>query len=435
MTPKTLNRYFDVTPRIVAANASATVVLRPRGEHCRLDADRDYEVGIFPMEEIGAQAVTCRLRPVDGGLRVCHAFAGEQEYALNVVRCEADRKVPVGEFRVYALAPDLFARRPFKGDLHLHSCRSDGGESPAYVAGACRRVGLDFMAVTDHWKYEPSLEAIAAFAGLDFDLRIFPGEEVHQEPYNSVHIVNFGGRCGISDQIRAKQPYLTEVEAIAASLTDCPLPAPRRFLYAQCLWTYRRIRAASGLAVFAHPYWVEGPRYNVPEDLIAQHFADQPYDAFELLGGFHRYEVESNTLQVARYHEERARGRLLPIVGSSDSHGCERGELFGWYFTIVFAPTLELSELIAAVRQGYSVAVEALPGETCRAHGPFRLVKYAHFLLREVFPQHDELCVEEGRLMLDHVAGDPAAAPTLRALKGRTQAFLDATWRQLPPQA
>jgi len=35
----------------------------------------------------------------------------------------------------------------------------------------------------------------------------------------------------------------------------------------------------------------------------------QPFDAFELIGGFHPYELDSNTLQVARYHEERAQGR------------------------------------------------------------------------------------------------------------------------------
>ncbi|MBN2308101.1 MAG: hypothetical protein JXR94_03975, partial [Candidatus Hydrogenedentes bacterium] len=111
----------------------------------------------------------------------------------------------------------------------------------------------------------------------------------------------------------------------------------------------------------------------------------------------------------------------------SDGHGCE-GDLFGWYSTIVFAPGLELEDLIESIKGLYSVAVEALPGESVRAYGPFRLVKYALFLLREVFPEHDALCVEEGRLMLAHAAGDPDAADALAALQGRTGVFLNTCW-------
>jgi hypothetical protein len=154
----------------------------------------------------------------------------------------------------------------------------------------------------------------------------------------------------------------------------------------------------------------------------------QPWDALEVIGGYFRHEVESNILQVARYHEERARGRRVPIVGVSDAHGCERGELFGWYCTIVFARSSALADLIESIGELWSVAVEALPGETARAHGPFRLVKYAQFLMREVFPQHDALCFEEGRLLLAHLAGDRSAADALAACKGQTAALYDRLW-------
>jgi len=89
----------------------------------------------------------------------------------------------------------------------------------------------------------------------------------------------------------------------------------------------------------------------------------------------------------------------------------------------------------------YSVAVEALPNETPRAFGPFRLVKYALFLMREVFPQHDELCREEGRLMRRHLAGDAHAAGALAALKERTARLMERFWgvgealrRSAPPR-
>jgi len=193
-------------------------------------------------------------------------------------------------------------------------------------------------------------------------------------------------------------------------------------------WTFDKIREAGGLGVFCHPYWTFGAHYSLAEAYIEHIFATRPFDAYEVIGGFNQTEPEANHLQVARYHEERARGRVFPIVGASDSHGCERGDLFGWYYTIVFAPTAELADLIDGIKAGYSVAVEALPHEQARPHGPFRLVKYALFLLREVLPVHDELCAEEGFWMHRHIAGDPTAAAGLAGCAGRCGRLYDALW-------
>ena len=79
------------------------------------------------------------------------------------------------------------------------------------------------------------------------------------------------------------------------------------------------------MGIFCHPYWYSRQRYDVPITLTDLLFEHQPYDALEVLGGFHLYESESNVLQVARYHELRAQGKRIPIVGASDSHGCENG--------------------------------------------------------------------------------------------------------------
>jgi hypothetical protein len=308
----------------------------------------------------------------------------------------------------------------------MHSNRSDGQELPAHVAAACRRIGLDLMALTDHRKYEPSLEAMRAFQSVDLDLCIYPGEEVHP-PDNRVHIVNFGGSFSINELFTRKQAYLDQVCAIEQRLTNLPAGA-LRYQYASCIWCYEKIREGGGIAIFCHPYWMEGARYNVPEALIARHLEDLPFDAFELIGGYQLGEIESNVLQVARYQEERARGRQIPIVGSSDSHGCECGTLFGWYYSIVFAPSAELADIKNAIRSLRSVAIEALPGHPPRIHGPFRLVKYAHFLEREVLPLHDALCAKEGELMQAHFAGSPNAAAQLHALQGQTRRLYQKLW-------
>ena len=78
----------------------------------------------------------------------------------------------------------------------------------------------------------------------------------------------------------------------------------------------------------------------------------------------------------------------------------------------------------APVIVSYLDTVEQLRGTTPRVHGPFRLVKYAHFLLREVFPGHDALCRDEGDAMAAHVAGDADAAGRLASCRGRVEAFM-----------
>jgi len=417
-------------PKVVRADRESVIEIRPLFEHVRLRDEVEYTVTYFPAEEFaqrsgwpGRSKIT--LKPTEGVLRVPQYFEDEQEHILLVEEGSDERTKVIGDFRVYSLKEDLFIRKPYKGDTHIHSSRSDGQESPGYVMGACRRIGFDFVALTDHRQYAPSLESQRAFDGVDLDLRIFPGEEIHP-PDNPVHIVNFGGRFSVNE-LFSDNAYRAEVKALETAFDNLP-PGVDPYQYASCCWCFDKIREAGGLGVLCHPYWFTGHRYAPSGALTSHLFRQQPFDAYELLGGYHRSEVDSNTLQEARYHEERAQGRRIPIVGASDAHGCERGGLFGWYYTIVFSPTLAPADLIENVKTLYSVAVEALSGESVRPYGPFRLVKYALFLLREVMPQHDELCQEEGRLMLRHLSGDPIAASSLHALGGRTADLLDRYW-------
>ena len=121
--------------------------------------------------------------------------------------------------------------------------------------------------------------------------------------------------------------------------------------------------------------------YHIAEKFIDYLFETKPFDAFELLGG---HEVHSNNMQTAYYNEARAKGLEIPIVGASDSHGTVNGNWSNWMYTIVFSKDLELESIIHAVKSLNSVAVEHYPGEAFRIYGPFRLVKYADFLLNEI---------------------------------------------------
>lgn len=418
------NLFIDVSPRIVRANHPAKIVLRPLYEHARFLSDKTYEVSIFPRDYPGVEDQA--MQPVNGCLEVDYTFGGEGEYKILVHLQPGERRRQLVDVRVYALEEDLFSRYPYKGDFHMHSYRSDGWESPAYVAAACRKIGMDVAGITDHRQYAPSLEAIQAFDGVETDLRLYPGEEVHL-PNSPVHIVNFGGSFSVNELIEDDACYRSEVTAIQQGLGDL-LDRSASRQYASCLWCYEKIRQAGGMSIFCHPYWITQEQFNAPEMLIDLHFRDLRFDAFEVIGGNPKPEAEANQLQAARYEEERARGRRIPIVGVSDSHGTENGLLFGWYYTIFFAKTADLPEVIGSIRDLFSVAVEAMPGETPHLHGPFRLVKYACFLMREVFPLHDVFCQEEGRLMLAHLAGDGQAAGKLRGVKGQVARLYRRLW-------
>ncbi len=417
---------YAIHPKILATGVLTRITLRPLGEHAAF-RDAEYLVRFLPMcatLEGKGEAYKSQIVRVqeNGNLSFEHAFPGEQAHIVRVFRLpirEGEPDTPLGSFLVYSLEPDLFALRPYRGDFHAHSCRSDGRESPAVVAANYRKSGFDFMAITDHHQWQPSEEAIQAFAGQPIDLKLFHGEEIHP-PRNHVHMVAFGGAGSVNALFEKDiDRYEREVAALQNSV-EVP-PGVNAFEYASCAWVFDRIREVGGLGIYCHPYWISDV-YHVAEAFTDFLFEKKPFDAFELLGG---HEAHSNNLQTAYYQESRARGITVPVVGSSDSHGTEDAQWFTWLTTIVFSRDADFESIRESVLDLRSVAVEHYPGEAFRVHGPFRLVKYADFLLNEYFPLHDLLCEEEGRLMKDLACGDPGATPLLALMQGRTAIFLE----------
>ena len=426
--------YFDVFPKIVPADEMSEITIKPGFEHLAFEPEnievyyvRDdgklLDSGIAGWNEYSK--IDADLE--NGVLRIRLFFAGEFEHTLKVVRRgENNEERELGVFNVYSLSPDLFGLRPYKGDFHMHSNRSDGIESPAYVAASARRIGLDFMALTDHRLYEPSLEAIDAMAEFETDLKCFPGEEVHP-PDNPVHIVNFGGRYSVNDLLGSEK-YRGEVAERESKLSD--ISTDSRYQVASSEWVFDKIREAGGLAMYCHPYWKPYNRFSASTEVNERILKRRKFDILEVIGGFYRNQMESNALAVARYHELRAEGAAVPVAGVSDAHGCDR-DLFGWYYTIVLAESNRFEDLSKAIKSLKSVAVEAVPGEFPRVVGPFRLVKFVYFLLREFYPLHDRLCEREGKLMLEHLSGDELATSRLAELKGLVPRLLDKYWATL----
>ncbi len=429
---------YDIFPKVFPCDKAIEVTVKPLGAHVEFKGE--YTVWVKALTQGNIRDYKERNNLVeynvtpdeDGCIRFTHTYKDEQEHFVEVMK-DGKRVVRLS---VYSLNEDMVGRYPFRGDLHMHTCRSDGHQAPAIVAAEYRKNGYDFLAITDHDSYYPSLEAINTFKDAPIEYTLVTGEEVHLED-NDVHIVNFGGKYSVNalmpgdhhidvgpgkdlrsldgecPEIISVEEYKRQVIELAETL-DIP-EGIEKFIYASCVWIFNHIKKADGLGIFCHPYWISNV-FQVPETLVEYMMETQPFDAFEVLGGESYY--QQNGFQAARYYDDRAKGRRYPIVGSTDSHACVDNDEAFVASTIVFARENTREGLISAIKDMYSVAVDSISKEH-RLVGETRFIRYGDFLLREFFPLHDELVFEEGRLMKDYACGDESAIDVLRAINGR----------------
>ncbi len=455
MTDFLLN--YDVYPLVFPVGKEVTVHIRPTGGRPEFTPGKDYKVLICAMNggrpcdypssaDYKELILTCNSI---GGFDVTHTYDSEQQYFIRVLDAEGRR---IQQFGVYAVDSDLAGRYPLRGDLHMHTNRSDGRQTPEVVSSMYRSHGYDFFAITDHHRYYPSIRAMEFFKDIPTEFVIVPGEEVHLPDVHGksadAHIVNFGGEYSINALVKDEyfgetgdswvraMPGVTPPDAKElsdwedmleelAEKTEVPekvdkVPA------AVMKWAFSEIKKAGGLAIFPHPCWISDTLH-VPDPFLEYIMENQDFDAFEVLGG-ERY-FEHNGFQVVRYYEDKAKGRRYPIVGSTDSHSSyESNEGALICSTVVFSPENERTALIKSIKDFYSVAFDTISTEF-RIVGENRLVRYACFLANYYFPRHDELCREEGRLMRICATGTEEekedAIKQLSAINGRMKKFMD----------
>lgn len=439
---------YDIYPKILKKGKESEITIKPIGAHAAFYGNNDCFIRIMPMgngafykyperENVWGYNVTPES---DGTLRFKHTFPAEGEYSVRLIN--SDKKV-AAKLAVYALEDDLYGRYAYLGDMHMHSCLSDGREAPDIVAANYRSYGYDFMAITDHRRYYPSLMVMEKYSHLPLDIKFYPGEEIHL-PGTDVHIINFGGDYSVNGlvstslqhergtdkkfrsvenaknvpDIMSEEEYLAECDK-AAEKYDIPEGIEKRD-FGACVWTFEKVREGGGLSIFCHPYWISDV-YQVPENFTEYMLTVHPFDAFEVLGGESYY--RQNGFQTALYYEMRERGIDFPVVGNTDTHGStEHNPIRLTANTIVFAKENTRDAIVSAVKDGYSVAVDNIPDER-RYVGHFRLIKYATFLSEKYFPLHDRLCFFEGELMRKYACGDEEAGELLTKLSGEVPAL------------
>ena len=427
---------YDIFPKVFPVGVSADITVKPLGVHTKFSGEYKIMVQRLDGGHIGHEfsawnhtdyfVTPCE----DGCLRFTYTADKEGELAVRIYKKDSDRRTV--QLNLYALAEDMADRIPLRGDLHMHTCRSDGHGDPAVVCADYRMKGYDFIVVTDHSRYYPSLEAIRAYKDVKTALNILPGEEVHL-PQTDVHIVNAGGLFsinGLFDYLRnyietdgdidarrfddtitppdivTDEQYNRELDAIEASLTDVPADVNKRW-YAVCVWAFDKIREAGGLGIFAHPYWISD-MWQIHEPFTQYMLANKPFDAFEVLGGENYY--QQNGFQTAIYYDEYRRGNVLPIVGSTDSHNStENNRNAAICSTIVFAHKNERADILQSIKDKYSVAVDTISAEY-RLVGEHRFQKYACYLMENFYPLHDRAAYSDGEIMRKYYLGEADAS-------------------------
>ena len=68
--------------------------------------------------------------------------------------------------------------------------------------------------------------------------------------------------------------------------------------------------------------------------------------------------------------------------------------------------------------------------ENPRVYGEYRYAQFVLFLIREYYPQHDELCQVEGMLLGQAVQGDETAKEALKLVGHRVEEFIDRIYEQ-----
>ena len=427
---------YDIFPKVFPVGVSADITVKPLGVHTKFSGEYKIMVQRLDGGHIGHEfsawnhtdyfVTPCE----DGCLRFTYTADKEGELAVRIYKKDSDRRTV--QLNLYALAEDMADRIPLRGDLHMHTCRSDGHGDPAVVCADYRMKGYDFIVVTDHSRYYPSLEAMRAYKDVKTALNILPGEEVHL-PQTDVHIVNAGGLFsinGLFDYLRnyietngdidarrfddtitppdivTDAQYNRELDAIEASLTDVPADVNKRW-YAVCVWAFDKIREAGGLGIFAHPYWISD-MWQIHEPFTQYMLANKPFDAFEVLGGENYY--QQNGFQTAIYYDEYRRGNVLPIVGSTDSHNStENNRNAAICSTIVFAHKNERADILQSIKDKYSVAVDTISAEY-RLVGEHRFQKYACYLMENFYPLHDRAAYSDGEIMRKYYLGEADAS-------------------------
>jgi len=198
----------------------------------------------------------------------------------------------------------------FKGNLHMHTTRSDGRLSPDEALSCYQAKGYDFAALADHW--------VPSEPGRFRGMTVLSGVELHTnvDEVQVAHIVGAG-----FDPERLSLP---DKQCSAQALIDA-------------------IGAAGGVAILAHPCW----SMNAAEFISSLHGLSgaEVYNTFSGVPWNAGRADSAHILDLAA-----SKGCLLPLVAGDDCHRYDGEE--GVSYTLVNARENTPEALLDALRAG-----------------------------------------------------------------------------------
>lgn len=411
-----LPELYSISPRVIAADEVTEIKIRGKYPHSDLRIFR----GDIVLEGVGPDGLfvngdmpgyTCfngfdMKRPhfeaipaeidADGVMRFKYSFHGEGLCSF---------RVRIGErilfvFDICAMRKEHLKLRPFRGDLHLHSgysgcCGQKEFLSPEYYAALNRSLGMDFIALSDHRQHYPSLKAADFADQCGGKFRAYPSEEVHLPDLHTIHNLNFGGQEEVSVRLgRGKPEFDRALEKYLKIVPDFK-DEYLRYLAASFHIVADFVHAAGGVNVFCHPFWRPFDRLFLPRCIRDYVFEKQLFDCIELFGAGEMNCDETHAL----YSDLCIAGsRRIPAVGNNDAHSAEE---LAQNSTVIFAEKNEFSALRDSLLANLNVVVRICEGEVHRTSGSLDMVTFYHFLKKNYYPRHDELCRKEAELMFN----------------------------------
>ncbi len=240
------------------------------------------------------------------GYNACLLLPGEWQIIVGAYKIAAE-----GVTVNYEITYSKKYIRLYKGDLHVHSQASDGIFTIEELAERARKLGLDFIAITDHNQMISSDKLPQAR-----DISVIPG-------------IEYTHYLGHSNFLGVDKPY--DVPFIANNLEE----VQERFNSAH---------ERGALIGINHPFQ-EGCEFQFDLKKI-------PFDYIEIWNGPMR---ESNLKAVGLWQQLLSQGMKIPISGGSDFHRDDIPFIFmGGPTTCVYARSSSRTDILAALKAGHA---------------------------------------------------------------------------------
>jgi len=304
---------------------------------------------------IGASANSCGGggSANNSGGRKVRFMAGKSEEEifklLDMSYIEPELREDTGEIelaRKFKL-PDLIELKDIKGDLHVHSKWSDGGNTIEEVARACQKKGYSYVAITDH---SESLRVAGGLSIADLKQKRQEIDKINKNLKGFRVLYATEVDIGSQGNIDYKDEILKEFDVVVGAIHT-------GFKQLQAQLTRRIIKACQNkfVHIIAHPtgrLWGKRDAYDIDFDRILK-VAKETNTALEINAFAQRLDL--NDLNC-----HRAKDIGVKLAISTDGHTTEQLEAMklgiavarrGWLSKEDVINTLSINELLKAIRK------------------------------------------------------------------------------------